>query len=1178
MFQVEIIYKKIYNRSMFLFNLKKENSNMKKNLITVIILFALLFTACDSLWQINNGASVSFNINLEEILKDSTNPFEIGVDASQPSVIQNLSVFPGSQPGDDFTGDDLTVTVTLHNSQNDAIIANQTLTAAQARNTNVVFDQLTAGQTVYAKIEVLFSDEYTEQRGDRDPLYFGARSENAVLKIAENVLAARTNAVFVTPGGMDSTGFTPFNTVSTIEKAVEVLGGVGNFLPGATVYVDGTFNISKDTTWNYPGLTILNNSSKSIVRAGVGADVSAKIEFNGITFRGNPNIAATESMFWVDNAEVHFINTSITGFNSNLGELGAVRVASSGFVSFEGLVTISNNVSGGTPKNVVFNLLDDDPFIKLGVLGQLDPASKIYLNPIIDIASDNIVLVINEGGTFTKDNFVVSNYETEIDAGGSLIVKMEDIPSSETGTITFMAKLPDSDIPFPLPENSLNELKPMLGLPSVGIMWGGANTGYAHIATVTKEALLGDFSSIEDYLVDLQESIKQTLESTGDYTVTTSQNGDHLTVTIVVPQTGAIFLMIHEPDSVTPTPFPEDGLEVVIPMLGLPEAGITWGTTAEDAHIALVTKEALLGDFATIADYLAYLQVSIKESLESSGDVTVRTAIDDSGTVLTIILSPIEEILPEAGTIEFYEMNARGVRSTLSDDIISADGAVLPGYLTQVKEFIPNGDWGTNGNEHIVTVNTGFSEYVAGIEGLALEQGYIAEAVLDQTGENTLLVTFVYEGQVKFLNADGSPITQGLESFGFPGTWGEGNESHILTIVGQDILDFVEYVKTAPDSEYNTEAKEYIAGLNLPSYSMTNYLNSWVKQIVEENLSGIPVGITQKGNVLTVQIMPTIPTSAIADNNIAPAGFETSGTWAIVDGELPQSANATVTVKSGTTYEQISQAIQAEISIPNVTTTSAYYVSYNTSGEVTEQTNSKAEFLINVEAANGYAFESFGGSIRLNFTVELEAAPEIGTIVFNDESGTALQEGSDILTELKLVYKYTFPSPDYDWGTGAEAHIVTVNESAMNGSGFASMTEYLNYLVENDMSVESRFYDFFGVTATDNVLECDVSYYSEPEPPNATIIFYKNSVRYSLTSEDSTAISDAFANDPNSTGKELGVEYGYWTGSFISYVADIMTGFGDGDGFINYFESLFLNAPFKYTTEKAGTLLVVTIP
>ncbi len=823
---------------------------MNKKMTVLFFLVASLFllASCDSLWMVEESTKVSFRLDLTDVLASK----------SSSEGVNSISVIPNLQE-DDI--DDMSVVVSIYDASNNAVLASEELSTSDAQGTDVVFNKLRTGQNVYATIHVNKEDDDDNE----EVLFFRARSNNTVLTSGNNILTTHANAVFMKPGvDTAGSGLTPNSPVGTLEEAVRILGGIGAFVPDATVFVEDTITFAASTTWDYPGLIMTHNSENELIKIDVSNGLNSEgVTIKGITFKGNPSIETDKSLLHLVKGFLSLEDVIITGFKTSQDNNSGALLIEEGEtnVAFSGNVTITDNFADGKPANVV---VTSGLSSHISVMGELSESSRISLN-FIELYDVDTPLVINEGGTFVKENFIVTDYrtgsvyETEIpdNKGGSLYLK--PLPPQEPGTIEFLEEDKNSDY-IPFTQETLQLLKGDLVLYN-SLDFNDAPNG--HTATINPGDI-PDLQTMNAYLKAQAEPIAATIDRYGFLVETTVVEN---TLTVKIPLEGKITFMQEDEDGNNEGPLNAENILKVQTIL--PNGnGYTWGS-GDEAHVVTVDKSAL-GQYQTMNDLFSAKHSELYVNLSQLGFAVTDNTHRQS--ILSYTVAPLPP-LPETGTIEFYELQSDGVPVPLSDFDSSgapyADESGNPhfvgdfpslGYLSNIKNNSGiSGEWGEGETAHIVTIASDFYTYEDRLESSLLNLGY--RATVEADGDSKFKVNLIYEGYIEFLDSDGKPLVldpsakAGMTS-SVPGEWKEevGRE-HIFTTVGQDIRDYYDEILDG-SSGLSSDAVAMAKRAKLTEWQLESYLAIWVQYNLNTTFSnyGIDANVTQKGNIITVTI------------------------------------------------------------------------------------------------------------------------------------------------------------------------------------------------------------------------------------------------------------------------------------------------------------------------------------
>lgn len=182
-------------------------------LLTIVSLFMI---SCDSLWTINNNATVSFTFDATSIL-DSLNTDSSSNDTLSNEILANA----------DQTSVSYTAVISLWDDD-DNILQSQTI-SVDLDNLIITtqFTDLIPNSDIYATITI----------EDNNTIIFSAQSKALTLKAgSDNILETKANVVFLNPfagegdgeGNDDNVGYLASKPVETMEKALEILADVDN--------------------------------------------------------------------------------------------------------------------------------------------------------------------------------------------------------------------------------------------------------------------------------------------------------------------------------------------------------------------------------------------------------------------------------------------------------------------------------------------------------------------------------------------------------------------------------------------------------------------------------------------------------------------------------------------------------------------------------------------------------------------------------------------------------------------------------------------------------------------------------------------------------------------------------------------------------------------------------------
>ncbi len=393
--------------------MSEEEFSMNKKyvrFIFVIAIIALTFTnSCDSLWKIGETTSVSFSMDISEIIAKT----EYNTMAINNHGVRSVENLQGQ-----------TVIVSLHNVSDDSLVVEQKNPLQGGFETiQVTFKNLTVGLHLYAKVIIL----------EDNTIAFSARSESIKLVANDNHLVARTNAIFLDPinyskkASDSNRGLTPDEPVLTLAKAVELLRKFGNYITGATVYLMTSLEREKDTTWNYGDIIIKRYGTNDFPMA-LAYNKDQTFNLGGATLDGN----GVHEGFWINpDIDVTVKNGSITNTDTGLYNNGAVDVTISDMritgnkIAMEGLTNLylaggTIIISGNTEKNVEAKTIT--------LTANLSSTSLIGITRP-DIEDENILVYkdISEDVQINPTNFFLNNYgageHLTVNKDGHLIYK-----------------------------------------------------------------------------------------------------------------------------------------------------------------------------------------------------------------------------------------------------------------------------------------------------------------------------------------------------------------------------------------------------------------------------------------------------------------------------------------------------------------------------------------------------------------------------------------------------------------------------------------------------------------------------------------------------------------------------------------------------------------------------------
>ena len=199
---------------------------LKKYLIVsfvfVVVFTAMFFTACDSLWTVEEKSSLSFNVDFNQLIDDTNGNILFSL---------NEDVLKSTDSQNDVPS--LNVVVSLYNSETQERIRTQTVTVTEKDySVKVQFLDLEPNTTVYA--EIVFNDT-----SDNNEI-FSARSNSLLLKAGpDNILKTFAKTIYLNKsiGSDENNGYLKDSPVKTLDTALKLLGGANNLIEGATITI-----------------------------------------------------------------------------------------------------------------------------------------------------------------------------------------------------------------------------------------------------------------------------------------------------------------------------------------------------------------------------------------------------------------------------------------------------------------------------------------------------------------------------------------------------------------------------------------------------------------------------------------------------------------------------------------------------------------------------------------------------------------------------------------------------------------------------------------------------------------------------------------------------------------------------------------------------------------------------
>lgn len=277
-------YQEICNFSEFLFeksekwvyNACKEYPMIKKILpIMLFVLTLFAFTSCENLWNVTDSSDVTITADLPFAVNPQSNILFNGV---------NLNQGQGDAPPLV-----LNATISIYEAGSDKLLQSVTQVVTDPTAISVTFKKISTQKKVYATIDVI-ADLPDDSIGMIDPTYFQSRSDDTKLSGRKGTVETRPNAVFLdyldpgqapalNVGQAPATGLTLEDPISGLEEAIEVLGGRGNLLEGATIYATEELSTNEDSpsSYDFAGLTVKKTIyDNSVLSIGQNSNITLK--------------------------------------------------------------------------------------------------------------------------------------------------------------------------------------------------------------------------------------------------------------------------------------------------------------------------------------------------------------------------------------------------------------------------------------------------------------------------------------------------------------------------------------------------------------------------------------------------------------------------------------------------------------------------------------------------------------------------------------------------------------------------------------------------------------------------------------------------------------------------------------------------------------------------------------
>ncbi len=325
---------------------------MKRYVVLILCsLTAVLFTSCDSLWNVTGGASVDFSIDFNEIARQLTNSNDS--QSSQRAVAPSDGALEGEER----------VFVGIYDAKTNALIASEALSLREAQQGNVSFNKLPVKKEVYALIRITMGDDEDEDEDENESeLLFRARSLDTTLKNGKNTLNCKPNLLFFNSNGDISnstvsnilSGETIFDTFGTeqefFQSAYDYMSIDGEVIPDATLLLLNNIlvNLNETQTWDFPGLTLLRGTENGnlIHVNGVGTLVLKNITIDG----NSDTFISNGSALYLDGVACYaemYSGVTIKNNNYKDGNGGGIYVYNADFTIHGGTVSGNRATNGG---------------------------------------------------------------------------------------------------------------------------------------------------------------------------------------------------------------------------------------------------------------------------------------------------------------------------------------------------------------------------------------------------------------------------------------------------------------------------------------------------------------------------------------------------------------------------------------------------------------------------------------------------------------------------------------------------------------------------------------------------------------------------------------------------------------------------------------------------------------
>ncbi len=394
----------------------------KKYIIVGMIILSVVFSACDSLWNVQNIPSVELQLDISKYV-----PAKKDDSSLAPMFSSSLPLF-----GDDV---DFTIEVSLHYERDDKLIDKKEFTHEEMDETatiNVIFENIPASMPIYASVKIF------DNKATLDPLYFSAKSDATRLLDGLNILETRPNVVFSQYGsGQIQLSYsmsptygivTVYNRDELLKTATDMLGGKEQIERGATIYIKDSWPVIQSIAWDFPGLTLKRHNYQEMVAFPMlelsgnendsDGNVIRSVIFANITLDGNSEYFVGDPMIEILNSDyiVFYFDSGVTLQNSRtIGAGGAIYAENIHEMHFKGVA--QNNFStdsGGAIHISGINYLNIDNALLQNNEASTD-GGAVYLEGVAEKAVFYNSLIQGNSATFNGGGVSAANEVTAID-------------------------------------------------------------------------------------------------------------------------------------------------------------------------------------------------------------------------------------------------------------------------------------------------------------------------------------------------------------------------------------------------------------------------------------------------------------------------------------------------------------------------------------------------------------------------------------------------------------------------------------------------------------------------------------------------------------------------------------------------------------------------------------------